>query len=373
MVPSAPSAISAVNGYGAAVPAVELIGVRKAYGPVRALDDLSLAVRRGESFALVGPSGCGKTTTLSVIAGFVEPEADDVRLAGRCVNDVPDYDRGTAMVFQNYALFPHLSVFENVAFGLRIRKVPRDALARRVRGVLETVRLTGREEALPHQLSGGQQQRVALARALVLEPPVLLLDEPMSNLDARLRESVRYELKEILRRLEVTAIFVTHDIQEAFVLSDRVAVMHRGRIEQVGTPVELYERPATAFVADFVGPCNLLEARVVELQAEHLTVRLEGGGVVRAPARGPAAPDQAAVLIVRPERIRVSAARPAEPNALEGKVVRSTYLGPQVEYLVDLQGTMLRTSAPSDGAPACRPGERVWVSWKVTDGDCHLR
>jgi ABC-type Fe3+/spermidine/putrescine transport system ATPase subunit len=356
-----------------APPAVELAGIRKAYGHVQALDDVSLTVGRGESFALVGPSGCGKTTSLGVIAGFVEPDAGDVRLGGRRVNDVPDHARGTAMVFQNYALFPHLTVFENVAFGLRVRRVVPGEIARRVSGALETVRLAGREAALPRQLSGGQQQRVALARALVIEPPVLLLDEPMSNLDARLRESVRHELKEILRRLDVTAIFVTHDIQEAFVLSDRVAVMHQGRIEQIGTPVQLYERPATTFVADFVGPCNLLDARVVEARGEQLAVHLEGAGVVPALARRPATAGQAAVLVVRPERIRVCGERPAEPIALEGKVVRSSYLGAQVDYLVELEGVTVRASAPSESHLARQPGERVWITWKMADGDCHLR
>jgi putative spermidine/putrescine transport system ATP-binding protein len=340
---------------------------------VLALDDVSLTVERGESFALVGPSGCGKTSTLGVIAGFVEPDGGEVRLDGRRVNEVADHDRRTAMVFQSYALFPHLSVFENVAFGLRVHKVPREAIQRRVRRALELVRLAGREDALPRQLSGGQQQRVALARALVMEPPVLLLDEPMSNLDARLRESVRYELKEILQHLEVTAVFVTHDIQEAFVLCDRVAVMNHGRIEQVGTPAELYERPATAFVADFVGPCNRLEGRAVEAREDRLVLRLDGGAVVEALARRPAAPGQAVTLVVRPERVRMSPAPPTDSIALEGKVSRCTYLGPQVEYLVDVEGTILRVSAPSDGDPICRPGERVWVSWKVTDGDCHLR
>jgi len=241
---------------------VELAGVCKRFGPVTAVRDVSLAVPEGQVTTLLGPSGCGKTTLLRLVAGLMRPDAGEIRIKGARVNDVPPQHRGTVIVFQDYALFPHLSVFENVAYGLRRRRVPTAEVTRRVQDMLAFLGLSGQDAMSPLRLSGGQQQRVALARALVVEPDVLLLDEPLSNLDAKLRTRVRTELKEIQRSLGKTTILVTHDQEEALSMSDRVAVMEGGRIRQVGAPLDLYVRPADRFVADFVGIANFVPAIV---------------------------------------------------------------------------------------------------------------
>jgi ABC-type Fe3+/spermidine/putrescine transport system ATPase subunit len=241
---------------------VELAGVSKTFGAVAAVTDVSLAVPEGQVTTLLGPSGCGKTTLLRLVAGLMRPDAGEIRIKGARVNDVPPQRRGTVIVFQDYALFPHLSVFENVAYGLRRRRVPATEVTRRVHDMLGFLGLSGQDAVSPLRLSGGQQQRVALARALVVEPDVLLLDEPLSNLDAKLRTRVRTELKEIQRSLGKTTILVTHDQEEALSMSDRVAVMEAGRIRQVGSPIDLYVRPADRFVADFVGIANFVPATV---------------------------------------------------------------------------------------------------------------
>jgi ABC-type Fe3+/spermidine/putrescine transport system ATPase subunit len=241
---------------------VELAGVSKTFGAVAAVTDVSLAVPEGQVTTLLGPSGCGKTTLLRLVAGLMRPDAGEIRIKGARVNDVPPQRRGTVIVFQDYALFPHLSVFENVAYGLRRRRVPATEVTRRVHDMLAFLGLSGQDAVSPLRLSGGQQQRVALARALVVEPDVLLLDEPLSNLDAKLRTRVRTELKEIQRSLGKTTILVTHDQEEALSMSDRVAVMEGGRIRQVGSPIDLYVRPADRFVADFVGIANFVPATV---------------------------------------------------------------------------------------------------------------
>ena len=234
-----------------------------AYGATPVLHDVDLDVHKGELVSLLGPSGCGKTTTLNIIAGFLEPSRGTVSLGGRVVNQVPPYRRNTGMVFQSYALFPHMNVFDNVAFGLRIRRLPAAETARRVREALALVRLEGLGDRAIRQLSGGQQQRVAIARALAIDPLVLLMDEPLSNLDAQLRRQMRVELRRLQRQVGITTIFVTHDQEEALTLSDRLVVMNHGRIEQVGTPVELYRKPRTAFVAQFLGHPNFLSGEVV--------------------------------------------------------------------------------------------------------------
>src|SRR6476661_5960803 len=244
---------------------VELVGLHKSYGGVPAVSDVSLAVPEGRVTTLLGPSGCGKTTLLRLIAGFMQPDEGEIRIKGRRVNEVPPQRRSTVIVFQDYALFPHLSVFENVAYGLRRRRVSRPDRERRVDEMLAFLGLAGAGRQSPLQLSGGQQQRVALARALVVEPDVLLLDEPLSNLDAKLRVRVRTELKEIQRSLGKTTILVTHDQEEALSISDRVAVMEAGRIRQIGTPYEVYTQPVDAFVADFLGIANFLPATVMDV------------------------------------------------------------------------------------------------------------
>lgn len=264
---------------------VELRGVTRIYGAVRAVDALDLVVHEGELLSLLGPSGCGKTTTLNLVAGFVPPSAGHIAIDGEDVTGRPPHLRGLGVVFQSYALFPHMTVFENVAFGLRERRVARAEVDRRVAAALDLVRLGGQGARRPGQLSGGMQQRVALARALVYEPRVLLLDEPLAALDKKLREEMRSELREIQRSVGITTVFVTHDQAEALSLSDRIAVMHAGRIEQLGPPREIYERPSTRFVADFIGASSFLAGRATAVDR----VDLGAGQIVRVAGRALAA------------------------------------------------------------------------------------
>ena len=300
--------------------------------PVTAVDDVTLEVQAGEFVCLLGPSGCGKTTLLRIIAGLETPTAGEVFVGGVRVTDLPPNARDTAMVFQSYALFPHLDVFENVAFGLRVRRVTEPEIAKRVAAALHLVGLTGLERRSPDQLSGGQQQRVALARALVTQPRVLLLDEPLSNLDAKLREQMRVELRRIQRQLGITAIYVTHDQVEAMTLADRIVVLDRGRIQQVAPPAELYARPANSFVAEFVGKVNLLEGRVIEATEDGYRIALDGleaTVAVPSPDREPLAPGARVRVVVRPETVHLG-----RDGTYRGVVRSAIYLGSQVEYEV---------------------------------------
>ncbi len=314
---------------------VELVSVAKRFGEVRAVQGVSLQVARGEFLTLLGPSGCGKTTTLNMVAGFLRPDEGQILLGGRRVEHLPPYRRDTAMVFQQYALFPHLTVAQNIAFGLEMRKTSRVEIARRVARALEIVRLPGLGERRPAQLSGGQQQRVALARAIVTEPTVLLLDEPLSNLDLKLRESLRLEIKNIQRELGITAIYVTHDQGEALVMSDRIAVMNQGLIEQLGSPTEIYEEPRTAFVAEFIGTSNFLRGTLAGAEDGLARVALGDGLELRARHR-PDGPSAGAVLVmVRPEHLAI---RPPGDgaNALHGTVKEVVYLGSFIRYIAEL-------------------------------------
>src|SRR3984957_749169 len=288
--------------------------VSKRFGTVVALHDISLAIKRGEVMTLLGPSGCGKTTVLNLIAGFFSPDGGDIRIGGERVNDVPPYEREAGMMFQNYALFPHMTVAANIAYGLKARHVAATEIARRVADVLTLVRLSGYENRKPRELSGGQQQRVALARALVINPKVLLLDEPFSALDKNLRASMQVELREIQRKLGVTTVFVTHDQSEALSLSDRIAVMSEGRICQLGTPLEVYRRPADRFVASFVGDTNRLRGELVSVAPAEAVIAL-GGVHISVPSEflSSAAPSEPVDLFVRPERLRIGA--PGEAGA----------------------------------------------------------
>ncbi|WP_372910444.1 ABC transporter ATP-binding protein [Salinigranum sp.] len=338
---------------------LDLSGVTKRYGEATALDDVSLAIADGEFFTLVGPSGCGKTTTLRLVAGFESPTEGEIRFDGRDVSGVPPEERGIGVVFQSYALFPHMSVAENVAYGLRFSDPPGGVSRReRVQELLSLVDLAGFEERDPAALSGGQQQRVALARALAPGPRVLLLDEPMSALDAGLRERLRGQVKDIQRELGVTTLYVTHDQEEALAVSDRVAVMNGGRVEQVGTPREVYDRPQSAFVASFVGDNNLFEGRVVGRDGDRLAVDV-GGTVLDVAVDGAHADRPTAgvgvTFAVRPERLRTltdGAAEGAdEPNRLRTEVVRSEFLGETTRVWLDWEGTELtaRTDEALDG------------------------
>ena len=327
-------------------PVVELAGCTRDYGGIRAVAGLDLVVYEGELLSLLGPSGCGKTTTLNLIAGFVLPTAGRVRIDGQDVTDRPAHQRGLGMVFQSYALFPHLSVFENVAFGLRERRTARAEIERRVRAALGLVRLDTRAEHRPAQLSGGMQQRVALARALVYEPRVLLLDEPLAALDKKLREEMRSELREIQRAVGITTIFVTHDQAEALGLSDRIAVMHRGRIEQLGTPREIYERPATRFVAEFIGASTVLRGHATA--ADRVT--LAGGETLRVLGLAGLRAGEAVELAIRPERIRLTGG--AGENVMDGRVTGVVYQGVQTELIVEIGGGQRLLVFVAEPAPA---------------------
>ena len=278
---------------------LQLTGLTKTYGDFRAVAGVDLDIAQGELVVLLGPSGCGKTTTLRMIAGFIAPTAGEIRLGGEDITRRPPWKRNTGLVFQSYALFPHLTVADNVAFGLRMRKVPAGEIASRLAEVLRLVRLEALAERLPRELSGGQQQRVALARALVIEPDILLLDEPLSNLDAKLRHEVRVEIRELQKKLGLTTVMVTHDQEEALTMADRLVVMSNGQVQQVGSQRELYERPANTFVAGFVGRTNFLRGRI---EAPGL-FRSEGGLAIRCPADAPA---DGRVLALRPERLTLS-------------------------------------------------------------------
>jgi len=331
--------------------AVTLRGLTKRFGPeVAAVSDLTLEVRHGEVVSLLGPSGCGKTTTLRLVAGFLEPDAGEIWVGERRLSGpgeaVPPERRGMSMIFQSYAIWPHRTVAENVGYGLKFRDVPRADVPRRVRDALALVRLEPLAERYPGELSGGQQQRVALARALVVEPQILLLDEPLSNLDANLREEMRFEIRRLHEALHITTLYVTHDQAEAMVTSDRIAVMRDGRIEQVGTARDVYERPATAFVAQFVGRTNLLRGT---LEAGE-RVRLGHGLALRVADPRGVAPGAAVAVSVRPHRIVVAPdARAGERgwNVLAGRVARVVYFGDALDVQVALPdgGPVLRLAA----------------------------
>jgi spermidine/putrescine transport system ATP-binding protein len=350
----------------AAGPDIRLEGVTKEFGETVAVDNVTLDIARGEFFSLLGPSGCGKSTTLALIGGFENPSGGRVLLGDRDVVNVPAYRRDVNTVFQSYALFPHLSVYENVAFGLRRRREPKRAISERVEEMLALVDLPGLGSRRPAQLSGGQQQRVALARALVNRPRVLLLDEPMGALDAKLRKQMQVELKRIQAEVGITFLYVTHDQEEAMAMSDRLAVMNFGRIEQVGPPQEVYDHPATEFVAGFLGASNLLPGRVTD--PAHGEIALDGGGTVHvSPARIPAGADRVKVG-VRPEKLRLERSKAAAGdglNALETRVQVATYLG--VSYQYNLEGpsgaTLIAYMQNIDSDPP-GPGSAVRVVWR---------
>jgi len=338
-------------------PAVRLDGVTKRFGEVVALHGVSLVVRRGEMMTLLGPSGCGKTTLLNLVAGFLAPDGGDIAIDGTRVTDLPTHRREIGMTFQNYALFPHMTVASNVGYGLRARRLEKAEIARRVAAVLDLVKLTGLEDRRPRQLSGGQQQRVALARALVVRPKVLLLDEPFSALDRNLRGAMQVELREIQRKLGVTTIFVTHDQSEALSLSDRIAVMSEGSIRQLGTPDDVYRRPADRFVASFIGDVNVLRARLEGRNGATATVAL-GAARVTVPSEPLAsvAPGAALDLFVRPEDLRVVGDDPAA--IARGIVAAQVYQGGHVDMYVEaakIASTRVLLRIPGQGAIARWP------------------
>ncbi|MGW4421152.1 ABC transporter ATP-binding protein [Streptosporangium sp. NPDC004631] len=353
------------------VPAIELTGVVKEYlahgEVVQAVKGVTLAVAEGEFFSLLGPSGCGKTTTMRMIAGFEDPSRGTVRLHGRDVTDVPPNKRDVNMVFQSYALFPHMNVWENVAFGLRRKRVDGAEIKRRVGEMLEIVDLTGREKRRPREMSGGQQQRVALARALVNNPRALLLDEPLGALDLKLRQAMQIELKRIQREVGITFVYVTHDQSEALTMSDRIAVMNDGLVEQLAAPREIYERPATAFVAGFIGTSNLLSGTVDRVVSGCAVLKVGQEGRILV-AESPRQVGDPIAVTVRPEKITISTEEPAgEVSAVRGTVSEVVYLGLYNSYAVGLADgaeiTVFQQNA-LDSTSTAERGDAVWLSWQ---------
>jgi len=347
------------------MPGITITGLTKRFGEVGAVVGLDLAVRPGELVALLGPSGCGKTTTLRLVAGFLAPEAGEIRVGDRVLSSpalvVPPERRRMAMIFQSYALWPHMTVAQNVAYGLRFAGVGRADRDRRVDEMLRAVQLGAYGARYPGELSGGQQQRVAVARALVVEPEILLLDEPLSNLDASLREEMRFEIRRLHERFAITTLYVTHDQAEAMVISDRVAVLREGRVVQIGPPEELFEHPRTRFVAEFVGKTNLIDA-----VADGARSVARGDLRLRVAADG-LAPRAPVVVSIRPHQIAIgppagAAAAPAGANVLAGAIVRASYLGEMVDYQVRLEGSdvVLRVTGPTPAR--ARPGDAVAVT-----------
>jgi spermidine/putrescine ABC transporter ATP-binding subunit len=342
---------------------VEVIGAEKRYGSLAALDAVSLKFVDGEFFGLLGPSGSGKTTLLRSIAGFIELDSGQVLLDGEDIGPIPVHRRDIGMVFQNYALFPHMTVFDNVAFGLSVRKMPGAEIKTRVDEILSLVRLAGLQERKPKQLSGGQQQRVALARALVTRPKVLLLDEPLGALDKHLREEMQVELRRIQREVGITTIFVTHDQEEAMTLSDRIAIMNQGRIEQLGAPLEVYEHPTNRFAAGFLGVANFMEGRVATVSGAEARIDLKLGGQAVAPAAGFRQGD-AALLAVRPEKIAVEAGvATVGVNRLAGTVVSAIFSGSSTTYRVQVGDQIIAVFQQNSVARRFQPDDRVTLHW----------
>jgi putative spermidine/putrescine transport system ATP-binding protein len=341
---------------------LELQNLSKHYGPTVAVREVTLDVGDGEFIVLLGPSGCGKTTTLRMVAGFVAPTGGRVRLGGQDITAAPPWKRNAGMVFQSYALFPHLTVAENVAFGLEMRKMSKAEIPTRVAEALRMVRLDGYAERLPRQLSGGQQQRVALARALAIRPDVLLLDEPLSNLDAKLRETVRVEIRELQRELGITTVMVTHDQEEALIMADRLVVMSEGEVRQVGTQRELYERPADRFVAGFVGRSNLLNGKVLQPGK----FQTEGGLTLSCPDAAPGP----AVIALRPERLMLGAPAQGQANRLPGTVEFVSYLGANIDVHVRVSPAdrvvVSQPNRPDTRLPAV--GDGIEVGWPAEAG-----
>jgi len=328
---------------------LELAKLSKTFGTTRAVHDLSLHVDRGEILSILGPSGCGKTTTLRMIAGLEVPTSGAIISNGRDITTLPARSRNMGMVFQNYALFPHLDVFENVAFGLKTRRLDSATVGKRVTKALDAVRMPGYERRAVHQLSGGQQQRIAVARALAIEPEVLLLDEPLSNLDPSLREDLRDQIRSLIRELEVTTVFVTHDQQEAFALADRIAIMEAGVCRQVGKPAEVYNRPGDTFVAQFLGKANLLPGNMLGMGED-------------------------VVVMVRPENVVIASptgiAGPGEGRSLDAMVIKTTFEGAVVQYLLQSDAVFITARLFHHGAATYKPGDSVALSFPGSR--CHV-
>ena len=350
---------------------VELRGITKKYGDVKAVDNISLKVEEGEFLSFLGPSGCGKTTTLRMIAGFEEPTEGSVYIKGKRVNEVPPYMRNIGMVFQNYALFPHKSVFNNIAYGLKMRKIKKEDIKTRVEEALDVVRLSGFGDRKPNQLSGGQQQRVALARALVIRPDVLLLDEPLSNLDAKLRKEMRIETKRIQEAVGITAVYVTHDQTEALAMSDRIAIIENGRLVQLGVPKDIYEYPKGDFVADFMGESNKIVGKIVSTDENESECLSETGLKVVIKTHEGFEVDKPVCLYARIETFEIfSTAPPEGKNIFEGRVDSISYQGGTTLYgvqLIDESRIYVESSREKLFGKKIQPQSKVWVTISPSD------
>jgi len=344
---------------------IDVIGVTKRFDGVKAVDNVDLHIEKEEFFALLGPSGCGKTTTLRCVAGFVRPDEGEIVVSGEILVSVskgvfvPPAKRGMGMVFQSWAVWPHMNVFDNIAYGLRIQKLPKDEVRRRVEDTLEIVRMRGFEKRYPQQLSGGQQQRVSLARALAPQPRILLLDEPLSNLDAKLRDEMRFELRQIQKRVGTTSIYVTHDQAEAMTLSDRLAVMHDGKVHQVGTAEQIYRNPETPFVADFIGLTNLILVNVGNGFVTFDDFQIDCNVPEALKTRGKA------ILSIKAENVKISPTPTTERNVLRGEVVASTYLGDVRDYRIRIGERLIRVR--TDPSVVLSKGDEIAVHMKPED------
>ncbi len=363
------------SGNEASVCAVELADVSKYYGSVAALDHISLQIRHGEFYTLLGPSGCGKTTTLNIIGGFIPLSAGTLRINGRLVQDDPPYRRNVNTVFQNYALFPHMTVAQNIGFGPRMKKVPQADTDRKVGEMLQLISLPGFGERRPAQLSGGQQQRVALARALINEPDVLLLDEPLGALDLKIRKQLQGELRNIQRKVGITFVYVTHDQEEAMVLSDRIAVMNKGKVVQEGAPAVIYHRPLNRFVANFIGDSNFFHGTVRQAAGGEAWVEVPGfGRPVRARPERPPGAGEAVTIMVRPERMAWQMADDGTlDNAAEAVVRKTAFIGMYSQIVAELSGgssVLIHETEAGEAAPALDRlvGQRIVIGWQVPDG-----
>jgi spermidine/putrescine transport system ATP-binding protein len=342
--------------------AVELVNVVKRFGKVVAVNDVSLKIEDGEFFSLLGPSGCGKTTSLRMIAGLETVTEGDVLLHGKTMKEMPPFKRSVNTVFQNYALFPHLTVERNIAFGLEMKKVPQDEIDSRVKEALEMVRMPEYGKRKPSQLSGGQQQRIALARALVNRPEVLLLDEPLGALDLKLRKVMQLELKQLQEQVGITFIYVTHDQEEALTMSDRIAVMNDGKVLQVGTPEEIYSHPKTKFVADFIGETNFLEGTVDKVNGNKVTVKLLGQEIVKAISDIDVEKGDAVSVVVRPEKISLD-----DTGYVKGKVEERIYIGTDTRFIISLPNqeniTVREQNLESKANSRYKRGDEVSLKW----------
>lgn len=353
---------------------IRLLNVVKSFGVQVAVDNISADVKKGEFLTLLGPSGCGKTTTLRMIAGFEEPTSGQIILDGDDVSNKNPYERDVNTVFQNYALFPHMNIFNNIAFGLKIRKAPKEKVKEKVMEALDLVQLNGFEKRYPKQLSGGQKQRIAIARAIVNSPKVLLLDEPLGALDLKLRKQMQFELKHLQRKLGITFIYVTHDQEEALTMSDRIAVMSKGKIEQIGTPDEIYERPKTKFVADFIGETNIFEGKIKENNGVEAEALVEDSQIIKVmdekTVLSKFKKDNTVYVAVRPERMKLSYDKNQSDNIIKGKIKERIFVGSVNRTIVVLNsGREIIVNEPAADTLRLENGkENVFVYWKSKDG-----